>query len=80
MKHLLERLQNTYNDLKDENEIAIYDKYANIAKRITFIFIGEKRLSFIIMISLSIYFNIEANDIIKSDKHFLSCCILLIFK
>jgi len=42
MKHLLGRLQNTYNDLKDENEIAIYDKYGNIAKRTTFILIGEK--------------------------------------
>jgi len=44
MKHIMGRLQNTYNDLKDEKEIAIYDKYANIAKRITFAFIGEKSI------------------------------------
>jgi len=42
MKHIMEQLQNTYNDLKGEKEIAIYDKYANTAKRITFAFIGEE--------------------------------------
>jgi len=44
MKYLLEWLQYIYNDLKDENEIAIYDKYGNIAKRITFIFISEENI------------------------------------
>ncbi|RLU23648.1 hypothetical protein DMN91_003854 [Ooceraea biroi] len=42
IKCLLEQLQYIYNDLKDKNEIAIYDKYGNIAKRITITFIiGE---------------------------------------
>jgi hypothetical protein len=37
-------LQYTYNDLKDKNEIAIYNKYGNIGKRITFAFIGESKI------------------------------------
>jgi len=44
MKYLLERLRYSYNDLKDKNEIAIYNKYGNIGKRITFAFIGKKRI------------------------------------
>jgi len=44
MKHLLERLQYIYNDLTVKNEIAIYNKYGNIGKRITFAFIGEKKI------------------------------------
>jgi len=42
MRCLLEWLQYIYNDLKDKNEITIYDKYGNIAKRTTIIFIGKK--------------------------------------
>jgi len=44
MKHLLEQLQYTYNDLTDKNEIAIYHKYGNIGKHITFAFIGKKKI------------------------------------
>lgn len=43
MRRILERLQYIYNDLKDKNEIAIYDKYGKIAKRITIIFISKKQ-------------------------------------
>ncbi|XP_026825071.1 odorant receptor 4 isoform X1 [Ooceraea biroi] len=35
IRYLLEQLQYIYNRLKDENEIAIYDNYGNIGKRIT---------------------------------------------
>ncbi|RLU26372.1 ObirOr5-9E6 [Ooceraea biroi] len=35
IRYLLEQLQYIYNRLNDENEIAIYDKYGNIGKRIT---------------------------------------------
>jgi len=35
VKHLLELLQDTYDELRDENEIAIIEKYWNIAKRYT---------------------------------------------
>jgi len=50
MKYLLEWLQYIYNNLKDKNEIAIYDKYGNIAKRITIMFISEHMLSLTIRI------------------------------
>ncbi|EZA53551.1 hypothetical protein X777_07019 [Ooceraea biroi] len=39
IRYLLEQFQYTYNGLKDENEIAIYDKYGNFGKRITVGFI-----------------------------------------
>jgi len=42
MKCLMEQLQNTYNNLRDKNEIAIYDKYGMIGKDITIIFISKK--------------------------------------
>ncbi|XP_011059577.1 PREDICTED: uncharacterized protein LOC105149098 [Acromyrmex echinatior] len=35
VKHLLELLQDTYDELRDEDEIAIMEKYWNIAKRYT---------------------------------------------
>ncbi|EZA61631.1 hypothetical protein DMN91_004356 [Ooceraea biroi] len=35
IRYLLERLQHIYNELKDKNEIAIYEKYGNTAKRLT---------------------------------------------
>ncbi|KAH0944527.1 Or9e26 [Eciton burchellii] len=58
MKHLLERLQYTYNDLKDKNEIAIYNKYGNIGKRITFAFIVIAVCSFVILTMLQTWSNI----------------------
>jgi len=39
----MERLQSIYNELSDKNEIAIYDKYGRIAKRITIIFISKNK-------------------------------------
>ncbi|XP_026824689.1 uncharacterized protein LOC105285962 isoform X2 [Ooceraea biroi] len=36
-KYFLDRLQCTYNGLKDRNEMAIYDKYGYIGKRLTII-------------------------------------------
>jgi len=42
MRNLLERLQYIYDDLKDKKEIAIYNKYGNMAKRITVIFISKE--------------------------------------
>jgi hypothetical protein len=44
MRSLLDWLQYLYNNLKDKTEIAIYDKYGNIAKRVTFIFISEENI------------------------------------
>jgi len=38
----MERLQNIYNNLRDKNEIAIYDKYGKIAKRTTIIFTSKE--------------------------------------
>jgi len=35
MKYSLDQLQHIYDELKDKNEIAIYDKYGFLAKRIT---------------------------------------------
>jgi len=40
----MERLQNIYDTLRDKNEIAIYDKYGKIAKRITIMFISKKKI------------------------------------
>jgi len=40
----MERLQCIYNGLRDKNEIAIYDKYSKIAKRITIIFISKNKI------------------------------------
>jgi len=50
MRCLLEWLQYIYNNLKDKNEIAIYDKYGNIGKRITIMFMGPL-LSLILIIN-----------------------------
>ncbi|KAH0944439.1 Or9e55NTE, partial [Eciton burchellii] len=58
IKHIMERLQNTYNDLKDEKEIAIYNEYANIAKRITFAFIVIAVCAFLLVIVLQTWSNI----------------------
>jgi len=44
MRNLLELLQYIYNNLKDKNEIAIYDKYGNNAKRITVMFIRKEKI------------------------------------
>jgi len=43
----MERLQNIYNNLRDKNEFAIYDKYGKIAKRITVMFISKNKISLI---------------------------------
>jgi len=42
MKCFMESLRNIYNSLRDKNEIAIYDKYGKIGKRITIAFISKK--------------------------------------
>jgi hypothetical protein len=42
MKCLMEWLQDTYNNLKDKHEIIIYNKYGEIAKRITIIFTSKR--------------------------------------
>lgn len=41
MKHLLELFQYTFNELKDENERAIMEKYGNVSKRYTIILSGK---------------------------------------
>jgi len=46
----MQRLQRVHNELQDKNEIAIYDKYGTVAKRVTIIIICKKRLAFIIAI------------------------------
>ncbi|KAH0944523.1 Or9e50 [Eciton burchellii] len=50
MRYLIERLQYVHNDLQDTNEIAIYDKYGKVAKRVTImlILVGISGLSVII--------------------------------
>jgi len=42
MKRLMEQLENIYNNLRDKNEIAIYDKYGMIARRTTITFTSKK--------------------------------------
>ncbi|KAH0944529.1 Or9e41 [Eciton burchellii] len=39
VRYLIERLQYVHNELQDGNEIAIYDKYGNVAKRFTIMLI-----------------------------------------
>lgn len=39
---IMERLQYIYDNLQDENETTIYEKYGNIAKRITITFISKE--------------------------------------
>ncbi|KAH0944521.1 Or9e48 [Eciton burchellii] len=69
MRYLIERLQYVHNDLQDVNEIAIYDKYGKIAKRVTvmLILVGINGLSVFIGIQCYPYFI----DIImsKNDTH-----------
>ncbi|KAH0944516.1 Or9e32 [Eciton burchellii] len=63
MRNLLDWLQYIYNNLKDKTEIAIYDKYGNIAKRVTFIFIITAVCGFLILITIetwSISFDVIA--------------------
>jgi len=45
----MDRLQNIYDGLRDKNEIAIYDKYGKIAKRITIMFISKNKIFLILM-------------------------------
>ncbi|KAH0944515.1 Or9e31 [Eciton burchellii] len=58
MRSLLDWLQYLYNNLKDKTEIAIYDKYGNIAKRVTFIFIITAVCVFLILITIQTWSNI----------------------
>jgi len=58
----MERLQNIYDTLRDKNEIAIYDKYGKIAKRITIMFISKKKICWFLLMWLLFNFDI----IIKS--------------
>jgi len=44
MRYLIERLQYVHNDLQDGNEIAIYDKYGKVAKRVTIILICKESI------------------------------------
>jgi predicted DCC family thiol-disulfide oxidoreductase YuxK len=44
MRYLIERLQYVHNDLQDANEIAIYDKYGKIAKRVTVMLICKESI------------------------------------
>lgn len=45
MQYILEQLQYIYDNLRDNNEIVIYDKYGNTAKRMTIAFISKKKVS-----------------------------------
>jgi hypothetical protein len=58
MKYLMERLQNIYNNLRDKNEIAIYDKYGKIARRITITFTSKKNAERFLLMRLIINFSI----------------------
>jgi len=42
VKCLLEQLQHIYNELTDKNEINIFEKYDNYAKRYTIIILCKK--------------------------------------
>jgi len=48
----MEQLQNIYSNLRNENEIAIYDKYGMIGKHITITFISKKNTYLFLLISL----------------------------
>jgi hypothetical protein len=73
----MDRLQNIYDGLRDKNEIAIYDKYGKIAKRITIMFISKNKI-FLILMWLLLYFDITIKRIIiyKTSVILLYCsCI-----
>jgi len=50
----MEYLRNSYNSLRDENEIAIYDKYGMIGKRITVIFTSKESICTFLLTELFI--------------------------
>lgn len=43
MKFVIDQLECIYNSLQDKNEIAIYNKYGNIAKYITTTCLSKKK-------------------------------------
>jgi len=60
----MERLRNIYNSLRDKNEIAIYDKYGKIGKRITVMFISKESIYRFLLIGLFINSSIMIEYII----------------
>lgn len=42
----MEQLEQIFDELKDKNELAILEKYSNIAKRFTLSIIGRTRRNF----------------------------------
>jgi len=50
----MECLRNIYNSLRDKNEIAIYDKYGMIGKRITVLFTSKENIYAFLLIELFI--------------------------
>jgi len=74
----MERLQNIYNDLRDENELAIYDKYGKIAKRITIAFIGKNKI-FLILINMIATSFWHCNKTDYNIKKFYDIVILFMF-
>jgi len=61
MKNLLEQLQNVCNELKDDHEIAIIEKYGIKAKRCTTIVI-RKIIEFIVIVFKFVFFAISRPD------------------
>jgi len=68
MKCLMEWLQDTYNNLKDKHEIIIYNKYGEIAKRITIIFTSKRNDKRFWLIWSFINFSIVIEEIIIFNK------------
>ncbi|XP_028049475.2 uncharacterized protein LOC114255323 [Monomorium pharaonis] len=57
LKYFMEQLQLIYDDLKDNNEIAIFERYGTIAKRYTIAFIMTLVCNLLIFINIQLWPN-----------------------
>ncbi|XP_036143416.1 uncharacterized protein LOC118645807 [Monomorium pharaonis] len=55
LRYLIEQIQLIYDDLKDNNEIAIFEKYANISKRYTTAFIISVVCSIFMLVGIQLW-------------------------
>ncbi|RLU25965.1 ObirOr5-9E47 [Ooceraea biroi] len=69
LKGFVERLQHVYNDLKDENEIAIFNKYGNIADHITVIITSFTACSVLILSLLPLLPCILGTFLFANESH-----------
>ncbi|XP_036143700.1 uncharacterized protein LOC118645903 [Monomorium pharaonis] len=67
LRYLMEQLQFIYDDLKDNNEIAIFEKYGNISKRYTAAFIIALGCCLFTLIGIQLWPNF-INIILSTNK------------